>query len=237
MAKEKCQTRLTGVHFGWWSFSPRANSGRRPTCVEAVVGILTVWMSCSAYAAAPRPDTGTAGDATIVQMARREFGTLTRAEQALFEALDTGTAVRFVSKEPNNVDFTMASTWSPDRTIHADRITWVCSNAEAVKLVGRTGVSITGVHVDGNIRLESIQIPFPLVFDNCLLSGGISLARASSPLIALSHTRCRTIQARNLEVGDLYIRRGCQIPEGLDASEATVDGEMDLSDSHFQERV
>ncbi len=169
----------------------------------------------------------------LVDAARREFGSLTWAEEAFFTGLEIGKGVSFLTGAPEEDDSNKAGDCIAQRVIRAPCIAWLCRNKHISDLVPRNGISIAGASIQEDLDLSFLNIPFPLAFRKCIFLGEIQLMHATVPAFSLRATRCRAIRASRIRIGDLLIREKCETTDTVDLSGATIEGQVSLVDSHF----
>jgi hypothetical protein len=83
-----------------------------------------------------------AAKSTLIELARNRFGSISTAEEKLFEAALGGSAAD-CGDLPDK-----------DRIIRGDGLSWLCADPEASAQVNYRGVSIIGAEIVGSVNLE-----------------------------------------------------------------------------------
>jgi len=166
----------------------------------------------------------------LIELAKKQFGSLSKAEIGLFTAVLNGELVNYSSKVETDNDPSKAQYWSDGRDLKAVRISWLCLNPEAVDLVSIHGINIKGAHVKGKLNLPSAKIQFPLHFEKCAFPDGIDLRNAEIARIALIGTHTGPINASELKVaGSVLLRDGFKSTGEVSLLGARIGGNLECA--------
>lgn len=170
----------------------------------------------------------------LLELAEREFGVLSTAEERLFEAAASGLAADLGANSADGNDPAAADAWGQERALKADRIAWLCTNPEALSLVSPQGIWVRGVRVDGGLRLAFARIPFPLLFTGSAFPGDICLSHAEIRALSLPGTHTCAIQADGLNVdGSVFLRDGFRAEGEVRFLGATIRGDFTCDKGQF----
>ena len=136
----------------------------------------------------------------LVQLARKKFGKLTRAEIKLFKAVAEGETADFSAKNAKKNDPTTADTWPATRRVKADRIAWLCIDRRAKEFVTHQGIRIRSVLVVGELQLRHADVSFGISFEKSCVSGDIVLEGATIRELDLAGTRVNSINGLDVEI-------------------------------------
>src|SRR5216684_7470585 len=130
----------------------------RPTASDrriwALVIVTTLWLVGLAPWAYATQNQQLAAGVTLERMARAEFGELSGAEVRMLHIAPTrDIAWASTSQNPDDPinDPAKAATWGPSRTIRAEMIEWLLSDAIAAKLVHPSGLAIKAARITGKV--------------------------------------------------------------------------------------
>lgn len=171
----------------------------------------------------PDPDRA----AKLLELAEARFGgELTDADRTLFRAVANGEVADY-----GGGDTAEGDTWGPERTLQADRIRWLCTDPEAVKLVLRhAGIAIEGARIDGQLRLSFVQLDFPLAIMRSSIRQGVVMQCARLAGLYLNGTHTGPINADGLRVDHaLHMRDGFRADGEVRLLNATVGENLDCS--------
>ncbi len=172
--------------------------------------------------------------ARLLELAREEFGKLTKAEEKFFEAVAKGELADYSAKGKGKNDPAKANEWGRGRVLKADRIEWVCTEPEACKLVRRQGIRVRGARVSGELDLEYARIPFVLDFEKCAFPGGIDLSYADVRGLHLEGTHTGALLADRVKVeGYVLLRRGFRANGEVCLLGAEIGAQLNCSKGEF----
>lgn len=152
-------------------------------------------------------------DHPLIHLARKEFGTLTDHEVALFSATAKG-----------------KSTDCDGQTIFANRLLWLCTDKQALQYVlPHKGVNVTNARVEGELQLTDAEIPFVLALLRCKMET-LALRGAHLRALLLDGTRLTSLRGERLQVEhDVHLRDGFSTQNEVHLHEATIKGNLDCS--------
>ena len=136
----------------------------------------------------------------LLELATKMFGNLTEAEKTLFRAVATVTLADYSDQDEKKNDPAHADKWGAERIIKADRIAWLCEDAEASQLVPSRGIVVKGARFDSGLFMPYVKVRFPLEFERCCFSETIELHCASVRDLCLKGSHTRDINADGITV-------------------------------------
>ena len=172
---------------------------------------------------------------SLIKMAGERFGNFTDAELRMLRAAPTRElAWASKSEDPEDPlnDVAKAETWGKERTVRAELLAWLLSDAEASKLVHPSGVGLAAARIVGKLDLSYLEVIHPLTLLDCLVSGGIDFSHARMNSIDLRRSWTGTIDGDLSTVqGDLDLRFGRY--DSISLFRAEIDGNLDCSSSRL----
>ena len=122
--------------------------------------------------------------------------------------------------------------WGKDRTIRADVLAWLITDADASKLVHPSGVGIAAARIEGLLDLSYLNVIHPLTLLDCALPAGIDLSRAHAESIDLRRSWTGPITGDLTVVhDDLNLVLGRY--GSISLFRAEIGGNLDCSASHL----
>ena len=115
---------------------------------------------------------------SILELAEREFKTLSDAEKKFFQAVAEGKAADYSTGIAENDNPAEAQNWKDDRVLKSNRIEWICTDPEASIKVTHKGLSVKGLRIEGELDLSHSNVPFQLMFDHCSFCDNINLSNS-----------------------------------------------------------
>ena len=207
----------------------------RPTSITiAVLVIAATAFALSPFASAQNRSTDDPA-ASLINMAQARFGALTEAELRMLRAAPTR-KLAWASKseapeDPLN-DVAKAETWGKERTVRAELLAWLLSDAEASKLVHPSGVGLAAARIVGKLDLSYLEVIHPLTLLDCLISDGIDFSHAQINSIDLRRSWTGTIDGDLSTLhGDLDLRLGRY--DSISLFRAEIGGNLDCSSSRL----
>ena len=173
--------------------------------------------------------------ATLLDLAKKKFAPrkLTDAEVELFVAAEKGDAASCLSYNQNEDDPAIAWTWN-DRAIHAECLTWLCTDSEASKRVTYRGIDINGMRIDGRVDLSFAEISFPLKTWKCAFMQGIDLLYARTRGLYFQTTYVHDLAADGAKIeGSVFLRRDFKAEGQVEFKAAAITGDVDCHSGHF----
>src|SRR5215831_6876089 len=176
---------------------------------------------------------------SLEKLARARFSTLSVAELKLVRAApESGGGMAYCgashrNDDPDN-DPSRASgkqhEWGPDRQIRAELIRWICVDRRARDCVDPVGVQIHAAKVVGELSLAHIAVPFPLHLRLCFLADDASLYATEIPLLDLSGSWIRSLNAEAVNVrGNIQLRDSFHADGEVRLTNAQIGGNLECS--------
>jgi hypothetical protein len=174
---------------------------------------------------------------TLLELAKEKFAPrkLTAAEVELFVATEKGDEASCLTYpiNENEDDPAIAWTWN-DRAIHAECLTWLCTDSEASKRVTYRGININGMRIDGRVDLSFAEISFPLQTWRCAFMQGIDLLYAHTRGLYFQTTYVHDLAADGAKIeGSVYLRSDFKADGQVEFKAAAITGDVDCSGGHF----
>ena len=145
------------------------------------LAIATLWVVAVAPPAGASRNQQLAAGVTLERMARAEFGDLSAAEVRMLHIAPTrDIAWASTSQNPDDPinDPAKAAVWGPERTIRAEMIEWLLSDAIAAKLVHQSGLAVKAARIIGKLDLSYLTINAPVMLVICAINDGVDLRYA-----------------------------------------------------------
>jgi len=201
---------------------------RKPVAVAIAIAILT----CSASRSLAAPDESQTQRAPLEAMAQRKFGpTLSAAERKLIHAAPMR-ALAWLGRDddPDSRanDTSQGEHWGPERTVRAEVLSWLASDAEASRFVHPSGLGLAGARIDGKLDLSYATVDKPITLVKCYIPGGIDLSSARVEDFEVRRSRTGSIDAdMSITHRDLSFQMGDY--GAMSFMRAKVEGSLDMS--------
>ncbi len=216
---------------------------RKPAAVAIAIAFLICSASMSLAAGASAANVGAlAGsqspEAPLEAMAQRKFGpALTVAERRLLHAAPMrALAWLGPNDDPDSRanDTADADHWGPERTVRANILSWLASDADASRFVHPSGLGLAGARIDGKLDLSYATIDKPITIVRCFVPDGIDLSSARVEDFEVRRSRTGSID------GDLSItHRDLSFQMGdygaISFMRAKVEGSLDFSGARIND--
>ncbi|MBI1804606.1 MAG: hypothetical protein HYR77_09070 [Ignavibacteria bacterium] len=172
--------------------------------------------------------------AKLLDLATKEFGSLSKAEQKFFRAQTNGTMADYTTGDDQKDSVDNAEWWDTTRVLRATRIAWLCRDPQASILVSDKGIQVRGVRIDEGFDVEESKITFLLYFEKCSFKDKINLRNAEIKSLYLIGTHTASIQANGLIVEkDCFLRDGFKAEGEVSLLRAKIGGDLDCSSGQF----
>ena len=169
---------------------------------------------------------------SLLELAERKFGELTDAERLMFEKSEEGMPAECIFN--GSTDPAEASGWDKARVIHANRIEWLCTDAQAKTRVTRRGIQVGAARIDGELDLDFARIPFPLVLLGCAFTDPINLRHAEVRGLYLDGTHTKSILADCVKVkGNVFLRDKFSADGEVRLLNASIGGSLECDNATF----
>lgn len=152
----------------------------------------------------------------IEKLARSHFRrTLSDCEKRLLLKVSTGEFAycggTHTAADPVPGDAGSDSANKPRRPdeIESKLIRWLLTDPQSVKQIDARGIRVSSARITGDLDLSNQKVPLPLNFLNCRFTGLIDLSFAQVPMLELSGSSVRLVNADGVTVrGDIAIDDG-----------------------------
>lgn len=158
---------------------------------------------------------------TLSELAPKLFDKLSDAEQNLLAATAKG----------EDVDCNILA--EEDRIIRGNLLSWLCTDPDASAYVTRSGISIVGARIDGEVSLKSVKIAFPLKASKCVFADTIVLEGSQMVSLSLADTEVEYLRAKSLVVEQSIDLRGSKVNGSVNLSRAKIGGDLRCDSGHF----
>lgn len=168
---------------------------------------------------------------SLLELAKGKFGELTQAERLMFEKTEQG--------EEAVCGFERCWTTGSDDTvqpplIRADRIQWLCTDAQAKNRVTHRGIQVAAARFEGKLDLRFARIRFPLCFFDCAFTGPIDLTNAEVRGLYLNGSHTKSISADGVKVeGGVFLRNGFSADGEVRLVSASICGNLSCVKATF----
>jgi len=186
------------------------------------------------------PDNQSSADSTpepsLLALARKKFGALSRAEEELFLAAREGRGASvFFTGDDAKDNPANAANWGAERDVRAKCISWVCTDPRASALVTHRGLELYGMRIEGELDLINAEIKFPFAAWKCVFSERISLRDARlKGFFYLMDCQLRSVGANDAEINGSVTFRDCLQSQGeISLVRAAIGGDLDCHDGRF----
>jgi hypothetical protein len=158
----------------------------------------------------------------LFALAAEEFPNLTDAEKAFLHAIAVGEVARDNSQSQKETDPKHSDTWGQSRTIRARVIRWLCVDRKAISHIDPKGIRIEAAKITGELDLNSVTVPFPLVLKRCAIPDGLQLEFAETHQLHVLYSVSGPIIGTGLIVRGSFVLNGSLVSGGTSFPEAVV---------------
>ncbi len=166
----------------------------------------------------------------FIKLARTSLHYITNAEEKL---------LRYAVKHYSIKDEILKFDKNENAIIQAHLIRWIITDPEARNFIDPYGLRIEGAKIEGNLNLDSVAIPFPLVLRRCFFNGDIILTDADTCFLSLEGSSCNFITARGIRVkGSVRLdsnqgENPFEAKRGVDFCGANINNDFECSRGRF----
>lgn len=180
-----------------------------------------------------RAEEASSNELTLVEMATRKWGPLTKAEETLFQKVVIGELADCSDFHEKNNGLNDAKKLDTN-VIRAKVLAWLCNDKEASAMVTHKGISLKEARIDEELDLEFGVISFPLYFEKSTLLGGINIRYAEIRELFLIGTHTGPIYGDGVNIeGRVYLRNGFKAEGEVNLLSATIGGNLECDGSQF----
>jgi hypothetical protein len=171
-----------------------------------------------------------ANEPPLVRLARDKFGDeFTETDAKFFAAVAANEWADFRPSADAKFEVDQPSSWEKSPVLPADRITWVCTDPAASRLVPSQGLWLKGAKIEGQVFLYRATVPFSLTLNQCLLNNGINIRNAKLQELTITDSCSSRIDARGVQSAENVYMMRTAVFGGLDLIEAQIAGDLDLN--------
>lgn len=171
----------------------------------------------------------------LIALAQARFGEVNDAERRLLQSVARGEECVFQSHLGLTQEQRDAYLSRKDLpTIRAALLTWLMSDAEALRFLTHRGIRISGVRINGELDISSVKFlyDFGLIF--CCIPGKISARNAQLGSLNLGASKTASIFADRINIsGDALFDNNIFVNGGLSLRGATINGKVRCSSGLF----
>ncbi len=159
---------------------------------------------------------------------------LTEAEKHLIAQVAKGEFANYSSGDAENDKPANAAEWGPERTIRANLIRGLCIEL-AKNSYNPKGIFVRGARIIGDLELDWLTLPFPLVFLACLFENGISLNGTDIRSLVFngSYLACGFFADGILVKGNITLRDGFVSKKCVRLNRGNISGALDCQGATF----
>ncbi len=170
----------------------------------------------------------------LLALATEQFADLTDAEKKLIAAAAVGVVADYSSQTTGENNPRKSATWGAPRTIRAQVIRWLCIDREGRNHIDPKGIRLDAARIDGQLDLEAVTIPFPLILTRCAIRDGMNLMFAETRLLSLVGSSSGAINGSGLVVhGHIMLGDGFRAVGEVQVDRATITGDVDCEGGVF----
>jgi hypothetical protein len=186
----------------------------------------------------------TAAGKQLLKLARSHFtNDLWFAEETMFrnrgtvDCTPTDNTNECSAKNDTNTDH--AASWSTNRKIRADRLTWLCTDSDALKLVSDDGIQIIDARIISNSgetnTLNFEKACFPVRMEGCNIEAVLRVNNAHLSCLDLTGTHItQNLDAYQVAVDhDVALEHGFKADGQVNFYVAHIGGDFDCSGGSF----
>jgi hypothetical protein len=171
-------------------------------------------------------------DTWLLDLAKKELGDISKAEEKLFLAVGNNRLADFT--DPNNKeanDPNIADKWGPERILKARHVEWAWAHPRVQKM------EISGAKIEGNLCLAYKKPGRMLSIVLCAVSEGIVMDNAQIGLLNLEATHCGYINAPSIVVdGGVNLTGVSVTKEGINLTDAKIGTNLLMDRAHIENR-
>ena len=170
---------------------------------------------------------------TLLALARKHFGALSRAEEELFRAAQEGRVASALPRGEKGNDPAKAAKWTAKRAVRAECISWVCTDPAASALLTYWGLELWGMRIDGMLDLTNAELKFSFRAKQCAFSENISLQDAQLRGFLLLDCRIKSLNAGRAKISGAVLLRAVKADGEVNLIWARIGGELDCVGAQF----
>jgi hypothetical protein len=172
---------------------------------------------------------------SLLSLARQKLGNLTPADEKLFRSVATGEWADFQNGDEEKDKPANADQWGEDRTILANRISWLCNDRQAKDIVTHNGIRIMGAKIIGRLNLNHIDINFCLEVVSSTLPHGIEIRQGNVRGLDFEGSQTGPISADRIKVaGSIFLRNDFEAKGEVRLLNAEIGGSLECSNGRFR---
>jgi hypothetical protein len=163
----------------------------------------------------------------LIELIAPRFPKLTDDENKLLHAVASGEVAQCGDQAAAQNDPQSSDTWGQPGTVDAKVIRWLCVDPEAVRHIDPKGIRLDAAKVSGQLDLDCVTVPFPLVLRGCTIRAGVNLQRAETRFLSFEGSYTGPITGAGLVVrGDIHLRNGFQANGEVGLYGAKIGGDI-----------
>jgi len=163
----------------------------------------------------------------LIELIAPRFPKLTDDENKLLHAVASGEVAQCGDQAAAQNDPQSSDTWGQPGTVDAKVIRWLCVDPEAVRHIDPKGIRLDAAKVSGQLDLNCVTVPFPLVLRGCTIRAGVNLQRAETRFLSFEGSYTGPITGAGLVVrGDIHLRNGFQANGEVGLYGAKISGDI-----------
>jgi hypothetical protein len=140
-------------------------------------------------------------DERLFSLASKKFPALRVTDEQFLKDVEEGRPA-FSDATAEQDESAKARPWESGPVLAADLIVWLCRDSAARSKIGGAGIQIVGARIEGDIDLQWLNIPFPLVFKKCALSGNVKLGGSDIRFLDFSGSHVYSIDCTGSKIDE-----------------------------------
>jgi hypothetical protein len=173
---------------------------------------------------------------TLLDLAKEKFAReFSTAEVELFTKVEIGQPALALAADDKDNDPANVSNWPnlASRTVHAECLTWLCTDKTASSRVTYRGIDIQGMRLEGSVRLDFSKIEFPLNVWKCSFTEAIDLRFAEVPAIYFRFAHIKGLLGDGLKVSDWLLFQNSRSDGEVKLLGCTLGGGLGCDETEF----
>lgn len=176
-------------------------------------------------------------DEKLVRLAKKRLPALEASDEQFLKDVAEGRPADFSKAAAEQDESAKARPWESGPALAADLVVWLCRDSAALSMISGSGIQIVGARIEGDIDLQCSDVPFPLVFKKCALSGNVNLAGSDIHFLDFSGSHVCSIDCTGSKIDEGILFCDDFRANGPVCIEyATIGGRLDCSGGQFTNR-
>ena len=179
--------------------------------------------------------------AYLMELAKKKFlepfkteAALSDSEITLFQSSANGEVAKYEAHNDRQDKLEQSKHREENYVLKADRIAWLCTDKEVLKLLTNKGLQLDGAKIDGTLDLRFVTPDIPLTFTRCIFNDSILLEQAKVKALSFEGTHVESINAESIEVdGSVCLNKGFKASGEVRFLGSKINGSLECDNGHF----